>query len=40
MKLNLQERKNEEARLKFLTSIKLLARLPLLLAQINAGNIL
>ena len=40
VKLNLQERKNEEARLKFLTSIKLLARLPLLLAQINAGNIL
>ena len=40
VKLNLQERKNEGTRLKFLTSIKLLARLPLLFAQMNPGNII
>ena len=38
VKLNPRKRKNEETGLKILTLNKLLTRLPILLAQIKAGN--
>ena len=38
VKLSLRKRKNEGTGLKFLTPDKLLTRLPILLAQIKAGN--